>query len=92
MYTVQMKTTISTKGQVVLPRAVRDQPGFAPGAELEVRVENGNVVLIPAPLFKPSTLDDLIGCVSYDGPPLTIEQMDQAIEDEIAERHARGRY
>lgn len=88
----KLSTRVSTKGQVVLPKAIRNQPGFGSGSELTVRFEEGRVVLEPAPLFPPTTLDDLIGIVEYDGPPITVEQMDQAIEEEVRRRHARGRY
>ena len=41
-----MKTTLSTKGQVVLPKGVRDRVGWKPGASLDARVtEDGEVVL-----------------------------------------------
>jgi AbrB family looped-hinge helix DNA binding protein len=88
----RLTTRVSTKGQVVLPATIRSQPGFQPGSELEVEIEDGRVTLKPAALFEPTTLEDFVGIVSYHGPPITIEQMDQAIDDEIAARHARGRY
>lgn len=88
----KLKTRVSTKGQVVLPRSVRDAPGFAPGSELDVSVENGVVTLRPATKRGSFTLDDLIGVADYAGPPLSIEDMDRAIEAEVRARHARGRY
>ena len=35
-----MKTAISTKGQIVLPVAIREQDGIEPGQELE-RIDRG---------------------------------------------------
>ena len=43
-----MKTTVSTKGQVVLPSALRKKLGLAAGATLDVAVEAGRIVLAPA--------------------------------------------
>jgi AbrB family looped-hinge helix DNA binding protein len=42
-----MKTRVSTKGQVVIPRAVRDKLALRPGDPLETRIEAGRIILIP---------------------------------------------
>lgn len=42
-----METKISTKGQVVLPSAIRRRLGLQPGDCLDVKVEGENVVLEP---------------------------------------------
>jgi AbrB family looped-hinge helix DNA binding protein len=42
-----METKISTKGQVVLPRTLRDKAGLRPGDALEARLEGGSIVLTP---------------------------------------------
>jgi AbrB family looped-hinge helix DNA binding protein len=37
-----MKTTVSTKGQIVLPAEIREQDGIEPGQEFEVeRIDRG---------------------------------------------------
>jgi AbrB family looped-hinge helix DNA binding protein len=42
-----MKTTISSKGQIVLPAAIRQQDGIEPGEEFEVeRLDNGEYRLV----------------------------------------------
>jgi len=41
-----MKTTISSKGQIVLPAAIRQQDGIEPGQEFEVqRIDHGEYLL-----------------------------------------------
>jgi AbrB family looped-hinge helix DNA binding protein len=40
-----MRTTIDKAGRVVIPAAVRDRAGFAPGTELEVTVDETGVRL-----------------------------------------------
>lgn len=42
-----MRTKLSTKGQVVLPRPIRNRLGLRAGDELDADVENGRIVLSP---------------------------------------------
>ncbi len=39
-----MKTTISEKGQVTIPKPLRDRLGLLPGQVLDFREENGRLV------------------------------------------------
>ncbi len=87
-------TKLSSKGQLVLPKALRDKLKWSAGTELVVEDTPRGVVIRAARPFPPTTLDQVAGSLKkyYTGPPKTIEEMDQAITDEIAARHARGRY
>ncbi len=69
-------TRLSTKGQVVLPKNVRENLGLMPGAELEVEVSDGLVILRPVGR---TTVDDLLGMLAWDGPPKTLEEMEEAV-------------
>lgn len=40
-----LKTTVGTKGQAVIPKPLRDKLGIRPGDELQVREEQGRVVM-----------------------------------------------
>jgi AbrB family looped-hinge helix DNA binding protein len=41
-----MKTTVSSKGQIVLPAAIREQDGIKPGQEFQIeRVDQGEYLL-----------------------------------------------
>jgi AbrB family looped-hinge helix DNA binding protein len=42
-----MTTTLSTKGQIVLPRAARERLGLTPGTEFDCRIEDEAIVLRP---------------------------------------------
>ncbi len=42
-----MRTRVSTKGQVVIPQAVRDKLQLRPGDPLDTRIEGGHILLIP---------------------------------------------
>ena len=85
-------TVVSTKGQVILPKAVRDQRGWKPGTKLTVEQTPDGVLLKPEPLFPPTTNEEVYGCLKWDGPPISLEEMDAAITEEVRERDARSRY
>ena len=85
-------TTVSTKGQVILPKAIRERRQWRAGTRLLVEETPDGVLLKPAPLFPPTRPEDVFGMLKYSGPPKTIEEMDAAIDAEIKRRHARGRY
>lgn len=90
---LRMETTrLSTKGQLILPKAVRDAHGWRAGTEFSVHETQEGVLLKPVKPFPETRHEDVFGCLKWDGPPKTIEEMDQAITDEIRERHARGEY
>jgi AbrB family looped-hinge helix DNA binding protein len=72
-------TRISSKGQVVLPKAVRDENRGPAGTRLVVENTKEGVLLKPAPLFPPTTLDQVAGRLAYKGPAKTIEEMDDAV-------------
>ena len=42
-----MQTKVSTKGQVVLPGALRRRLDIRPGDPLDANIENGRIVLTP---------------------------------------------
>ena len=42
-----MRTTVSTKGQVVVPSSIRRKLGLQPGDSLDAKVEGRHIVLTP---------------------------------------------
>jgi AbrB family looped-hinge helix DNA binding protein len=87
-----LTTTVSTKGQVILPKAIRQRRDWSPGTRLVVEETADGVILRRAPIFPRTRPEDVFGMLKHDGPPITIEEMDAAITDEVKRRHARGRY
>ena len=77
------KTRLSSKGQVIIPKVVRDRQGWGPGVELEVEDQGDLVVLRRAKPFPPTTIEQVYGCLKYDGPPATIEEMDAAVAEDV---------
>ena len=81
-------TTISTKGQVILPKAIRDRRLWKPGTKLTVEETPDGVLLRASPIFPPSRIEDVSGSLRYDGPTVSLEEMDAAVMEE-AKRRAR---
>ena len=86
------ETTISSKGQVVLPKALREKRRWKTGTKLTVEDRPEGLLLKAVDTRKKLTIDDWAGIVKYKGPTRTIEEMNAAIEKEVRRRHARGRY
>ena len=80
------KTRVSSKGQVIIPKQVRERHGWRAGVELEVEDRGDTVVLRAARLFPRTTIDEVRGCLKYTGSALTIEQMDAAVLAEARKR------
>lgn len=77
-----METTkLSSKGQVIIPKGVRDGKGWKAGDELIVEDRPDGVLLKRKKPFKATTLDDVIGCIDYKGPARTIEEMNAAVDE-----------
>lgn len=85
-------TTISTKGRVILPKAVRDQLHWDTGTRLAVEHTAEGVLLRPLTnAFVPTRPEDVFGCLPYTGKAKSLEQMNAGIAAEARRRHARDR-
>jgi AbrB family looped-hinge helix DNA binding protein len=85
-------TVLSTKGQVILPKPIREQHGWEAGTRLVVEDTPEGVLLKRAPLFAPTSPEDVFGSLRRKGPPKSVEEMDAAVAAEARRRHARHRY
>jgi len=59
-----MTTTVSEKGQITIPKRLRDRLGIRPGQELEVKEDHGNLILSKCVARDP--LDRLVGILKLD--------------------------
>ncbi len=74
-----MTSRLSTKGQLIIPKQVRDRHGWRSGTELEIEDGDECVVLRLADAAPDTTLDELFGCTGYQGPRRSLEDMEAAI-------------
>lgn len=82
-----METTrLSSKGQVVIPKWLRDMYHWEPGDEFIVTDTGHGLFLTPKRPFPVKTLDEVVGSLAYSGPSYTVEEMDAAIELAIQEK------
>jgi AbrB family looped-hinge helix DNA binding protein len=88
----RLTTTVSTKGQVILPKAIRQRRHWEAGTRLVIEETAHGVLLKAALLFAPTRLEDVFESLVYAGPPKTLEEMDAGITAEARRRHAGDRY
>jgi AbrB family looped-hinge helix DNA binding protein len=75
-----VNTKVSSKGQVIIPKAVRQSRGWSEGTELIVEERPDGVLLRSKSPFKQTSIDEVIGCAGYKGPPKTLADMEVGIE------------
>ncbi|MBB4153868.1 AbrB family looped-hinge helix DNA binding protein [Sphingomonas jinjuensis] len=86
---------MSEKGQVVVPKAVRDRLGWSPGTDLDV-VETVDGVMLRRRRAARKTIspDEAVArfkqIYRHAGSAVTLEEMDQAVRDEADRRADRG--
>ena len=84
-----MKTTkLSSKGQVIIPKSVREAHRWTPGTEFMVEDTPEGVLLKPKRLFPQTRLEDGLGCAGYQGPTLSLVEIERRLEEDL--RRNRG--
>jgi antitoxin PrlF len=69
--------TVTSKGQVTIPRQVRNDMGVTPGDRIDfVRMEDGNYAIMPA--FH--SMKSLKGIIRRPKKPVSLEDMQAGIE------------
>ncbi len=82
-----MQSTVTAKGQTTIPKEIRDKLGLKAGSRIKFFLRHdGEVVMLPV-----APAAALRERVPYCGPPVKIEEMDDAIAAEVRERDERSR-
>jgi len=74
-----LKTKLSSKGQLIIPKSIREDHGWHTGLQFIVLEHNDGLLLKPAKPEFSVTLDDVIGCTGYKGPKKSLKSMEKAI-------------
>ena len=80
-------STMTSKGQLTVPKEIRETLGLKEGTKFSLTIENGNVVARP----KNRSIMELAGILGKapNGKSLTVEEMDEAIGEMLGEDDVR---
>ena len=71
---------LSSKGQLVIPKEIRDELHWKAGAELTLISNATGVTLKASPKKTGRSLADLIGMLRHDGLPLSTEELCKPVD------------
>jgi len=78
--------TITSKGQVTIPRKVREHLRLGAGDKVDFVIEVDGSVLV-RPLA--GSVRELFGFLRRPGPAVSVRQMDEALVDQLSQENAR---
>lgn len=81
------RATVTSKGQVTIPKVFRERYGIKSGVELQFSVDPWDHIVV-TPLT--GRLEDLMGILPKPERALTIEEIDEAIAQAAVERVTRS--
>ena len=71
-----IESTITSKGRTTLPKAIREALSLEAGGRVRYVILDNQVMIMPVrPVAR------LFRSLKYDGPPMTLEDMDRAIAE-----------
>jgi antitoxin PrlF len=81
------RAKLTSKGQVTIPKTIRDQLNLEPGVTLRFTVDpSGRIIVTPLTLG----IEDLIGILPKPQKALTLEEIEEVIGEAAVERAARA--
>ena len=79
-----IQSTVTSKGQTTLPKAVREALGLVPGDKVRFLIVDNEVRILPV-----RPLKSLAGALKRDGAPVSTDEMEAAIHAGRAGRAQR---
>ncbi len=73
-----IESGITAKGQTTLPKIVREVLGVEAGDRIRYIIQDGEVRIRPV-----RPISRLFGIVQYNGPSVTLDDMERAISDAV---------
>ena len=77
---------VSETGQIIIPPEMRKLYSLEVGTEIILTDTGKGILIQPKQLFNPTTLNEVAGCLKYQGSPKTLEDMEAAICQGIQEQ------
>jgi AbrB family looped-hinge helix DNA binding protein len=84
------RSTVTSKGQVTIPKVIRESLGIGPGAHLVFRVERGERLVAEVEREKAPSLAGALRHLAKERP-VTVEEMNAAIRRRAALKSERTR-
>jgi AbrB family looped-hinge helix DNA binding protein len=78
---------LSAKGQIVIPKQIRESMHWQAGTTFNVVVTGSSLMLMPVPLFEPTTHEQAAGCLHRVGRT----KLDESETDATIRRMAKER-
>ncbi len=75
-----IESKITSKGRTTLPKSVREALGVGPGDRVRYVVSGDEVRITPV-----RPLTRLFGALKHDGPTMSLEEMDDAVDEGACE-------
>ena len=76
-------TTVTTKGQVTIPKEIRDSLHIKSGDKLEIIIKDDEAIIRPIS----KTVDEVFGILKKnDSPIASVEDMDKAIREKMKKK------
>ena len=71
-----IQSTLTAKAQTTVPKAVRDALRVGPGDRIRYVISDDDVRILAV-----RPVERLFGAIEYDGPPVSLGDMDRAIAE-----------
>ena len=78
-------TKLSQQGQIPIPESIRQSHQWQINQEFIILKVGDGILLKPKKTLKETTLDQVPGCLKYQGKPKTIQEMNDAIRQGVEE-------
>ncbi len=72
------ESKVPANGRITLPKSVREALGLKPGDRIRYFIMDGHVEI-----RKVRHISELAGILKYDGPPMTLEDMEKGITEAV---------
>ena len=78
--------TLTNEGTLIIPKSVLLLYHWQEGQEILLEETNKGILLKANSSFPTTKLEDVAGCLKYEGKPKTLEDFEQAIQEGIMEQ------